>query len=76
MEWGRILHGGRSAAPGPVPACGRCRHFSNAPRMLEREIPGLVTMSSADAAVRDQDGLCALRGRLASPRSHCKDFTP
>jgi hypothetical protein len=31
-------------------------------------------MGSGDAAVRDQDGICARHQRLTSPRGHCADF--
>jgi hypothetical protein len=65
----------RRSLRGPAPgSCELCRHFSNDPRTLEREIPGLATMSSGDAAVRDRDGLCAVHQRLTAPRSHCREF--
>lgn len=54
--------------------CARCLHFCNDPRTLERELPGLAVLSSADAAVRAQDGLCRVHQRLTSPRNSCADL--
>ena len=45
------------------PSCGHCRHFQNEPSHLETALPGLSSLSSAYAAVRCDDGLCAVHER-------------
>jgi hypothetical protein len=54
--------------------CGFCRHFQNAPSVIEAAFPGLTAMSSGSASVRAQDGLCALHDRYLSFRDSCNDF--
>jgi len=54
--------------------CAVCAHFRNEPDYLEREIPGLATMSSAHASVRADDGICTLHERYLSARSTCTAF--
>jgi hypothetical protein len=54
--------------------CATCAHFRNDPDFLEKEIPGLATMSSAHASVRADDGICALHDRYLSARSSCAQF--
>ncbi|HUK01632.1 MAG TPA: hypothetical protein VLW26_05080 [Steroidobacteraceae bacterium] len=54
--------------------CAACRHFEDDPHVLERDIPGLITFSSGLAAVRDGDGLCALKQRYLSRASCCGEF--
>lgn len=51
--------------------CGSCRHFRNDPAYLEAELPGLASLSSGSASVRDDDGLCLSRERFVSVRSSC-----
>jgi hypothetical protein len=53
--------------------CANCAHFENAPVMLERLIPGLRSLSSGFAAVRDQDGLCSLHERYLPASAFCAD---
>jgi hypothetical protein len=55
-------------------ACATCRHFDAAPRSLERRFPGLAALSSADAAVRSRDGLCALHDRYIVAESVCSAY--
>jgi hypothetical protein len=43
---------------------------------LEAQLPGLRTLSSAFAAVRAGDGLCALHDRYLSGAYSCRDFQP
>jgi hypothetical protein len=52
--------------------CGSCRHFDNTPASFEREFPGLPSFGSADASVRDEDGICRLHDRHLSARSSCE----
>jgi hypothetical protein len=64
-------------APQRVPArqaCGSCLHFRAAPADLEAQLPGLRSLSSAFAAVRAGDGLCALHDRYLSAAYSCADF--
>jgi hypothetical protein len=55
-------------------ACAACRHFHASPRELERLIPGLLSMGSGAASVRDCDGVCIRLDRLVAARSHCSQF--
>jgi hypothetical protein len=56
-----------------LPHCATCAHFENAPEMLERLVPGLQSLSSGFAAVRDQDGLCSLHERFLPASAGCAD---
>jgi hypothetical protein len=61
--------------PGPSgPACGRCKHFTTAPRDLERDMPGLAAMGSGYSAVRAGDGLCRLHDRYLCRTHFCGAF--
>ncbi len=63
------------ATAGPVAArCGGCRHFEDDPRALEAALPGLAALSSAQASVRGDDGLCAVHDRFTSARNVCSAF--
>jgi hypothetical protein len=53
-----------------------CRHFENAPHRMERALPGLATLSSGAASVRDADGICLLHERYLSARSSCAQHAP
>jgi len=46
-------------------------HFRADPQELENAIPGLRSFGSAFAAVRADDGLCALHDRYLSATAHC-----
>ena len=54
--------------------CGACQHFLDHPAGIEAAIPGLSAMGSAHASVRSDDGLCATRDRIASPRDQMPCF--
>ncbi len=64
---------------GPVPSshsgksCRTCRHFVDAPSAIEAALPGLTSFSSAYAAVRSDDGICALHDRYVGADSVCAD---
>jgi len=51
--------------------CATCTFFDNAPQTLEREIPGLRSLSSGFASVRDRDGLCRMNERYVPARASC-----
>ena len=51
--------------------CAGCRHFNDRPLDLEAALPGLSSLSSAYAAVRSQDGICALHDRYVAATSRC-----
>jgi len=55
--------------------CARCRYFDNSPSALEAALPGLKILSSAYAAVRSSDGLCALHARYVAATSVCSFVT-
>jgi hypothetical protein len=54
--------------------CATCTYFDNAPRTLEREIPGLRFLSSGFASVRDRDGLCRMNERYVPARASCDAY--
>ena len=68
------------AALGPMmrsaAGCRICRHFTNTAPALEAAMPGLASLSSAYAAVRAADGICALHDRYVAASSSCAALTP
>jgi hypothetical protein len=56
------------------PDCGQCKHFQNQPALLEAALPGLYSLSSAYAAVRRDDGICAVHERYVAASSVCEAF--
>jgi len=56
------------------PSCLTCKHFDQAPADLEAALPGLSSLSSAYAAVRCDDGICAVHGRYVTASSVCPAF--
>jgi len=57
-----------------VKICGNCRFFETAPQIIERGIPGIATMSSANGASRTGDGLCVLHERYLRETARCGTF--
>ena len=51
--------------------CAGCRHFNDRPLDLEAALPGLSSLSSAYAAVRADDGICAMHDRYVTATSRC-----
>jgi hypothetical protein len=60
--------------PANSASCLGCKHFNHAPADLESALPGLSSLSSAYAAVRSDDGLCAVHDRYIAASSVCADF--
>jgi hypothetical protein len=56
--------------------CEKCAYFHNDPTLIEDAYPGLTTMSSGFASVRDRDGLCDYNQIYLSARDSCPHFTP
>src|ERR1700722_1912504 len=54
--------------------CASCRHFNGRPLEIEAAFPGLSSLSSAYAAVRSDDGLCALHDRYVAGSSVCEGY--
>ena len=52
-------------------SCADCRHFNGRPLDIEAALPGLSSLSSAYAAVRSDDGICALHDRYVAASSLC-----
>jgi hypothetical protein len=52
-------------------SCADCRHFNARPPDLEAALPGLSSLSSAYAAVRSDDGICAVHDRYIAASSVC-----
>jgi hypothetical protein len=57
-----------------APACRQCKHFHNQPLEVEAALPGLSSLSSAYAAVRCSDGICAVHERYVTASSFCPAF--
>ena len=55
-------------------SCADCRHFNARPLDIEAALPGLSTLSSAYAAVRSDDGLCAVHDRYVAASSVCAQY--
>jgi hypothetical protein len=55
-------------------ACGQCKHFQNDALQVEAALPGLSSLSSAYAAVRSSDGICAVHERYVAASSICATF--
>jgi hypothetical protein len=55
--------------------CGTCKYFNNDPAAIEAAWPGLTSMSSGYASVRDQDGLCSYHEIYLSARDGCPQFS-
>lgn len=64
------------ALVGTAKPCAGCRHFTNVPDLIERELRGLSILSSAHASVRGNDGLCRLHDRIINGGYRCAAFTP
>jgi hypothetical protein len=56
------------------PSCRQCKHFQNQPSQVEAALPGLASLSSAYAAVRCSDGICAVHERYVAASSVCAAF--
>jgi hypothetical protein len=56
------------------PSCVKCKHFNHAPDQIEAALPGLASLSSAYAAVRADDGICAVHDRYVAASSICPAF--
>jgi hypothetical protein len=54
--------------------CQKCIHFQNDPSVIEEAYPGLTSMSSGYASVRDRDGLCNYNDIYLSAGDSCKHF--
>jgi hypothetical protein len=59
---------------GTQPACLHCIHFISQPAAIEAAYPGLTTMSSGYASVRDRDGICNHHQLYLSGRDSCASF--
>jgi hypothetical protein len=54
--------------------CGRCAHFVDEPRALERSLVGLAILSSAWGDSRGDQGLCELHDLFLQPVMTCSRF--
>jgi hypothetical protein len=61
-------------APQPHAACAQCVFFDSRAATIERQFPGLSSLSSGYASVRDGDGLCTKHLRLLRATSGCAEF--
>jgi len=55
--------------------CQKCIHFKNDPALIEETYPGLTSMSSGYASVRDKDGLCDHHDLYLSAHDTCPSFS-
>ncbi len=53
------------------PSCQNCLYFQNDPSLIEQIYPGLTSLSSGFASVRDQDGFCKLNQLYLSAKDSC-----
>jgi hypothetical protein len=70
----KILQFIQGTSSGPV--CEGCKWFQNDPLLIEAIYPGLTSMSSGFASVRDRDGICQHHQRYLSARDSCEQFSP
>lgn len=56
--------------------CLNCRNFRNDPQYLERAFPGLNVLSSGNASVRKDDGICEVREQYLSADFWCDRYVP
>jgi hypothetical protein len=61
-------------SPVRADSCTDCRHFNGRPPDIEAALPGLSSLSSAYAAVRSDDGICALHDRYVAATSLCAEY--
>lgn len=55
-------------------ACAGCEFFGRAAQDIERQLPGLRSLSSAYASVRADDGICRHHERYVAASSLCAAF--
>jgi len=60
--------------PSVEPICGNCRHFIDDSVAFERELPGILALSSAAGDTRGDQGLCRVHSRLLTPGLTCERF--
>lgn len=56
--------------------CARCRHFMDDRARVERELPGLLVLSSGFGDSWGDAGLCRRFGLMLLPFNTCEDFAP
>jgi hypothetical protein len=54
--------------------CRDCRHFIDDAETIERELPGILALSSAAGDTRGDQGLCRIHDRLLMPHMSCDLF--
>jgi hypothetical protein len=55
--------------------CAGCARFIDDPARIEALIPGLLSMGSAWASVRADDGICAEHDLMVRARDSCDRFS-
>jgi hypothetical protein len=56
-------------------SCSTCAHFDPRPSAIEAAFPGLTSLSSAYAAVKAGDGLCARHERYVADSNVCGAYS-
>ena len=54
--------------------CGQCRHFVDDPADFERDLPGILGLSSGGGDSKGDQGLCAVHQRMAAATMQCDRF--
>lgn len=54
--------------------CLTCRHFRNDPKYIEQTYKGLNVLSSGNASVRADDGICEVREEYLSANYWCEKY--
>jgi hypothetical protein len=62
------------AKSGARETCFSCARFCNDPQLIEAQVPGLATLSSAHGSVRAQDGLCIHYDVIINGRRRCDAY--
>jgi len=60
--------------PTETKCCFTCVNFHNSPKYMENIYPGLNTLSSGNASVRKDDGICDLHELYLSADASCEQY--
>jgi hypothetical protein len=65
---------GSAADTALAQVCGSCRHFIDDAASFERELPGILALSSGAGDTRGDQGLCRIHNQLLTPGLTCDQF--
>lgn len=73
---GVILSQALRGNPRDAARCDACRHFQQDREQVERQLPGILILSSAFGDSWGDAGICALREEMCLPFHGCRAFSP